>query len=46
LSLNFEKDDPDYPTASDIVETEHPSIIPGRPPFKLYHRPLPVAASK
>jgi hypothetical protein len=25
----------------DIVETQHPSVIPGRPPFKLYHRPLP-----
>jgi hypothetical protein len=24
----------------DIVETEHPSILAGRPPYKLYHAPV------
>ncbi|TFJ85757.1 hypothetical protein NSK_003261 [Nannochloropsis salina CCMP1776] len=29
------------PVRGDIVEREHPSILPGRPPYKLYHAPLP-----
>ena len=28
--------------SGDIVETEHPSILPNRPPYKLYHAPLPT----
>jgi hypothetical protein len=27
-------------TDNDIAETEHPSVIPGRPPYKLYHKAL------
>ncbi len=30
----------------DIVETEHPSILPNRPPYKLYHAPLPTTAAR
>lgn len=26
-----------------IVEREHPSILPDRPPYKLYHAPIPGA---
>jgi len=29
-------------TAGDIVEREHPSILPNRPPYKLYHAPIPT----
>lgn len=29
----------------DIVETEHPSILPNRPNYKLYHTALPKASS-
>ncbi|CAM9137075.1 unnamed protein product [Phaeothamnion confervicola] len=28
------------PAAVELIESEHESIVPGRPPFKLYHRPL------
>ena len=31
--------------AGDIVETEHPSILPNRPSYKLYHTALPKPAS-
>lgn len=35
------QDDDDEGTAGDIVETEHASILPNRPHYKLYHLPLP-----
>lgn len=39
--LDLAKDDDGAAGPGDIIEAEHPSILPNRPNYKLYHTALP-----
>ena len=41
-ALTKDLDTIDQPGKSEIIETEHASILPGRPNYKLYHTALPI----